>query len=428
MYKKLNNSIINISTPSEKHTYTIRTVHNTTTKEGFTPVDAIYSLCKSMGRTVVHCEKTKNENEANVDVFIDKGVKSRHNYYILQTEPKLSVANLNQQQAQIPHQPTDSKTNNQKQKTTNDQPTFFVNETHDSFTFNTPTKNKTIARYQVSINSPDIQEQHSLTLVIEDRGSAREIIKTIVEYYAKANKINIDLTMLIASGVSNISDVLYYCDTTNIDNILVLFDMIDSQSVIYNSISKEITSIQSSGRNIETIIPYCIEELCLSFYYLQVDIQNLTPDNYAFLKNIYKHYKGCQFEYLERDIDSGNLLLNGQSIALDYPATFIKKYKTINSTERFLAEKLAEITYNNPYSFNKAASICWYKTCIQQLCQNRLNRTIYNTCNKNLLGKNKIEHLINESLFGLIYDSINVLFYGGSDQKIDRQVADTYKI
>lgn len=272
------------------------------------------------------------------------------------------------------------------------------------------------------IHTMKVNNAHkSINIIVEDKGSALNIIKEIILLYNNINNTSINARIIIAGGNGRIPFALQLCQKRRLNNIILIYDEIDNSLKLINKINKEYQIIKSNGNTVISIVPICIEELCLSFESLSADIINISESDLDILNIVHDNYLNNIQNYFNFDPISNNYTLNGKVLKLGYASKHIRKYKSVNTKEKFLADKLAAITFNNPYEFIKSANICWYKNCANANC-----KKLKNKCNKTLLNDNKVEAIISKSLFGLMYDAIDIIITGKSNYIVNYGTENRY--
>lgn len=278
-------------------------------------------------------------------------------------------------------------------------------------------ENYTHSSSQKSLDFDYGKSVYKMTLIIEDKGSANNLIIKILDYYAKVRNIhlicnyitsggNAYLSYNIARRVYNKNVLVIYDNAEDIDNINDLIDTLQFMHI-------------QNNYNFITFSPRCIEECALSFKNLSNDIKFISNDNLELLNQIFDYFYSGK-DYIYYDFINSCYVYNEKPILL---GSIIHTYKskTINTLEQWLCYKLLDITFGKPYYFDKAVSHCWLNDCnsLQAVCSfeekigiKNPNKTILNNCNKYLIGTNKIENIIDNSLFGGIIDSLDLLFFG----------------
>lgn len=262
-------------------------------------------------------------------------------------------------------------------------------------------------------------EKNKLCIILEDKGSAKYIIQAIVQKYAIIKSIYLECTYVYAKGGGNIPTALNYYINHDMKKCLVIFDSAIENAKILTNIKDTVAFINKSNINCLTFEPKCIEECALSFGYLKNDIIGLSKEQLEILQAANNYLKtGIESKFIEYDMFLNTYTLNGKPIKFGYPSLYISKYKKIDSVERYIVDKLAGITHGKPYSFEKSANECWYCNCeclgyqciLEKIlgCNRPNSRVGY--CNKTLVGTDKTGAIIRDSLFGGIYDAINILF------------------
>lgn len=258
-------------------------------------------------------------------------------------------------------------------------------------------------------------------LVIEDRGSAKEIIKNIVKKFAEHSKIKLSIHYIFAGGVGLIPKVLskYIPDNAR---VLIIYDSALQDAKTLSNIVNNIKFLKIK-ENIEFIsfTPRCIEECALSFNKLKTEIKGLNAEQIELLDAI-DSYTKTGTDYISYDPYTCQYNINRKPIILGYESRLISKYKTVDTLEKYLADKLAEMTDRKPYEFIKRASICWYKNCkssssrcvYEDTIGTKRPNTPVNYCRMGLICKDKTEEIIKGSLFGILYDAIELLLFGKS--------------
>lgn len=254
--------------------------------------------------------------------------------------------------------------------------------------------------------------------VIEDSSSAKEIIKNIAKKFAENSKISLSIHYIFAGGVGYIPEALRNC-IPNKAKVLVIYDSALKDAQTLKKIEGEIKHL-TRQKNIEfiTFTPKCIEECALSFNKLKTEIKGLTQ-NQKDLLNAIDTYRGTGKDYISYDVYGGQYNINGTPIKFGYPSKFIPKYSKVDTVEKYLADRLAEMTCRKPYQFIKKANICWYRDC-----KSNIGRCVYEKdlgtkrpnspvdyCSMTLKGKDKTMELIQHSLFGILYDAIGLLLF-----------------
>lgn len=254
--------------------------------------------------------------------------------------------------------------------------------------------------------------------VIEDSSSAKEIIKNIAKKFAENSKISLSIHYIFAGGVGYIPEALRNC-IPNKAKVLVMYDSALKDAQTLKKIEGEIKHL-TRQKNIEfiTFTPKCIEECALSFNKLKTEIKGLTQ-NQKDLLNAIDTYRRTGKDYISYDVYGGQYNINGTPIKFGYTSKFIPKYSKVDTVEKYLADRLAEMTCRKPYQFIKKANICWYRDC-----KSNIGRCVYekdlgtkrpnspvNYCSMTLKGKDKTMELIQHSLFGILYDAIGLLLF-----------------
>lgn len=266
---------------------------------------------------------------------------------------------------------------------------------------------------------------YKLDIITEDKSSANEIIKAIIEYFADEHKVQIQHRFKQALGAGNIAKEIVNRDIQT--PCMVVFDTGVVQSK-YSEI-EEITSvikscnISSSNATVIGVEPLCIEEMCLQFNRLISEISGLKQSGVNIIKSLDRYrITGDIHKFRNYDINSLKYSIGGYNPISHKKSLVIKGYNNISQEEQFIADVLAVITNNNPYKFNKRANECWYKDCeyvekdngdkvcalSKEIGIRRPNQPV-GRCNKGLASDNKIEQIIHNQLFQVIYDVINDL-------------------
>ena len=252
----------------------------------------------------------------------------------------------------------------------------------------------------------------SLNIILEDSGSALKIFREIIKYYALKENINIKASFIKASGIGKMPSVLRKCVSDGLNNFIILYDKeIESKEIL--NLEEEIEYKRNFGLSIIEIAPYCIEELCITFKSLMLDIKNLSDDNKFLLSRFNMRLSDSISDYIRYDYESGTLKFGGKFLNIHYKSEYIKRYENICTVEQYIVDRLADITYNNPYHFVKSASKCWIKDC-----SDNTKCKFCPMCNKTNINKIKIEEIVNNSLFGLFYDAIYYYQYGKLGNKV----------
>lgn len=282
---------------------------------------------------------------------------------------------------------------------------------------------------------------YRLDVITEDSSSANEIIKAIIDYFANSHNIKIDYRFKQAKGAGNICKELAVRD----DYIpcIVVFDtgVVQSKYSEIEEITQAIKScniINSNKPRIIGIEPLCIEEMCLQFNRLIQEIRGLKQSGINIIKSLDSYrITGDIHKFRNYDINSLKYSIGGYNPISHKKSIVIKEYDNISQEEQFIADVLAVITDNNPYKFNKRANECWYRDCEYSRNNNgdivcalsnkigirRPNQPV-SRCNKNLATSTKIEQIVHNQLFQVIYDVVNNLTI--NDNKHIQNV-DTYK-
>jgi len=215
---------------------------------------------------------------------------------------------------------------------------------------------------------------------------------------------------------------------------------------MYDSGLKDVNTLNKINTTIELIskehiakcivfYPLCIEECALTFKRIKSDIKGLSSSQVKLLDSAYNFLKtGNMFNFIDYDIQTSKYKLCGIDIQNITNSKLIKGYTNISTIERCLADKLAEITKGKPYRFIKSANECWYSNCScpgyecnyeKIIGSHRLNSPIA-ACNKTCLGKEKIECVIKESMFGIIYECIIYLLSSEKRNIINESIIKEY--
>lgn len=265
------------------------------------------------------------------------------------------------------------------------------------------------------------RQRYSLQVVTEDKQSANQIIEAIINYFGIKNRICVQTRFISSDGAGNICKVLNAYIDKNIPCIVVMDSgVVQDKTCEVDDIKRNIAELIMHGhRNLICLKPLAIEELCLTYSGLKSDIKGIQSYNMNILSKIdmaIKHknlQEIIQYDIFTRSYNVCGIQLNGN------PSAYINEYKSINQAERFLADRLAQITKDRPYEFIKRAQLCWYKDC---MCSNNVNsskcimeikkgyeanRVKY--CNKTRLNVTKMADIIQCQLFQAIYDQINLL-------------------
>lgn len=266
-----------------------------------------------------------------------------------------------------------------------------------------------------------------LILITEDKGSAGQILINILERFAIDHNLYIKCNFIRTNGVTNIPYVIsnYLKDKLpNCRRCIIVYDSAieDFNNInTVNNINEYVDYIKYEGYRVVVFKPTSSEECALTFKYLAEDLIDLdTKINMRkILNTMYKYLKSGDF-YIKLNNYTMQYEIDGIPLGLPYNSQFIKKYKTIDSVERYLADKLLYLTCDGPYEFDKSASSCWNEDCgtevakcaiVQKfgsLNKNAINRV--NKCNKTLIGKDKTFEIIAESLFGGLYEALGFLY------------------
>lgn len=261
-----------------------------------------------------------------------------------------------------------------------------------------------------------------LIFITEDRGSASNIIKNIIQKFAYDNNLCIVCDFIHANGASNIPYVisnilnakLYTCR-----NCIVCYDNAINNSSTLNEIGMCLSYIASYGYNVVSFTPFSSEECALSFGKLTDEIKGIELDNEAYdLLHTINNYLKSGDNYIKISLQKASIKIGCSIIKFPYSSKYIKRYKAINNLEQYLADRLAYITDRRPYEFIKSANLCWYKDCGQDPNNCTMTQAIgklnpnscADKCNHTLISRSKINVIINESLFGGIYDALSVIY------------------
>lgn len=253
---------------------------------------------------------------------------------------------------------------------------------------------------------------YNLTLITEDSSSANKIIINIIEKFALSYNIQFNLKAYHLHGYSLIN--YYVSRAGNNDYVLVIYDGAIN-SVDIKNIDKSIDFNQAKGKgNYVRFLPKCSEECILSFKRLSIDIKNISSDNKKLIQEIENYYSSGT-PYMNFKLMSGRY----EFIRLNVPWGYKSAYtgKTINNVEQYLSDRVADITYNNPYDFNKSTGLCWLHNCksLKNRCKwedlrgSKNPKNVVNNCNMTLLNDDKTLAIVNESLFGGIWDALLTL-------------------
>lgn len=261
------------------------------------------------------------------------------------------------------------------------------------------------------------KKQWEIYFVIEDRGSAKEIIKNIARKFAEQSQIVLSVHWIFAGGVGNIPEVLgkYIPDNSK---VLVIYDSALNNAKTLSNIETSMHFLKLKG-HIEFIsfTPRCIEECVLSFDKLKMEIKGLSKEQIELLDAI-DSYRKTGNDYISYDAYSCQYKINGEILNLGYTSRLIPKYKKVDTLEKYLADKLAEMTDRKPYEFIKKAAICWHKNCkssysrckYEDAIGTKRPNTPVDCCRMTLIQRDKTNEIIKCSLFGVLYDAIGLLY------------------
>lgn len=263
------------------------------------------------------------------------------------------------------------------------------------------------------------QTSISLQVLTEDKQSANTVIKQIVNYLGIKNNIEIKTRFISSDGAGNICKVLNTYVNKAIPCIVVMDSGVVQDKIgEVDDIKRNISELILHGhRNIICIKPLAIEELCLTYSGLRHDIKGISNYNTSILNKIDKAMRDKDLQKIqEYDINTRSYKVCGIVLTGDR-SEYISDYKRIDQAERFLADRLAQITKDRPYEFIKRAQICWYENCRYCNSDNRCimevkkgseaERVAY--CNKTRLNVIKAEDIVRNQLFQVIFDQINLL-------------------
>lgn len=225
--------------------------------------------------------------------------------------------------------------------------------------------NKLDIKIVIKLYNEMCEQTDDLCIITEDGGSAIKIIEAIVARFAYNNGIKLRCCFIRAKGVGNIINALNYQVPNHIKKCLVVYDSALQDLATLNAIRDNIAFLNSSkmGKYL-AFTPRCSEECALSFKKLKSDIVGLNMAQLDILNAIETyHNTGDEKGYIRMDTSQNGYMIGNKLIKLGYTSQYIKKYKVINSLERFIADKLAEITNKKPYQFIKNAEVCWYENC-----------------------------------------------------------------
>ena len=161
--------------------------------------------------------------------------------------------------------------------------------------------------------------------------------------------------------------------------------------------------------------PGSVEECALSFTYLPREINNIAANNISICNEINK-YLLTGSNYAKYDINTSKYKIG--NIVLNIDGSDYSKYlkEKITNIERYLANILAEITFDNPYEFIKRANECWYNNCncsdengyciLANILGTKRPNNKAMRCNKILYDYDKVAIIIENSIFGCIYDAL----------------------
>lgn len=264
-----------------------------------------------------------------------------------------------------------------------------------------------------------------VTVIFEDSTSGNEILRKIVEYFSIKERLNIKCTYKYACGCANIPKILDTCQVDDNNKCIVVFDrgVSISEQATLMFIADKIASKNTRGINCITFEPFCIEECALTFKCLASEIKGLSETERDLLSDINNFFTtGIDTDYIRYDSSKsqytyGNLA-NFKFRNLKSSKTYRVLNKTLNSPERVLAAILLNLTCDRPYYFNKKSSVCWLSNCLSATGTCALDTTGKNPnspshmCNKTLMEESKIEQIINNSMFGIMYEILEELLLG----------------
>lgn len=260
-----------------------------------------------------------------------------------------------------------------------------------------------------------------INIVIEDSSSAFNIISNIVNYFAVEHKIKLTCKYIKARGYGNIPDALnYYVDNKPGEKIIVLYDTGINDMTGLNHIRTIIEFKNATGGTCIGIQPLCIEELLITFDGLIQDIKGLSKEHLSILLQANKYLKGIKKSLLEYNIQDAVHTIGSIPVVFGKRSKYIKKYTSIKTEEQYVADKLAEITYRNPYMFLKKSCECWdcncmlqgYACVLEKSLGSRHKNSAVLKCNMTYMNKDKTESIIKNSLMGIIYDALGEMIFG----------------
>ena len=258
-----------------------------------------------------------------------------------------------------------------------------------------------------------------ICVLMEDEGSAINIIENIVENYAQNNNICISCDFIATCGATNIAYALNY-ELGSYKNCLLIYDSALEQSSVLADIDTCSKFLSKCDKyNIVSFTPRSSEECALSFRVLQKDIKSLSQTQVDFLK-AFENYLLTGDDYVKLNLKYARSEIGGMPIKYGYSSQYIKKYNNIKNMEQYIADRLADITHDKPYEFVKHANVCWTDNCVSSKCACKMveiegsksPKSRAQKCNKTLVPYSKTEAIIKYSIFGGIYDALELLLGG----------------
>lgn len=259
-------------------------------------------------------------------------------------------------------------------------------------------------------------KSYCIQIILEDRSSAQKIIENIVDYFAQAHKIKLTARYFYAGGAGNIENIINYLINNSV-NTIALYD--------YGVVSEKLSEVSRIGdlihrfnmlnkHKIIGITPLQIEEFCLQYAGLMRDIVQINKADMQLLMTIDKTVKQGQVDQLYRyNFRTTQYSICNTVLPLNKPSKYFSKIKNIRQPEQYLQERLADITDGKPYEFIKRAEVCWYNQCKSSRNACRLD-DIYGAvvqrsqlCRKSCMNKDKIDNIIYNSLFSVVFDALN---------------------
>lgn len=286
--------------------------------------------------------------------------------------------------------------------------------------------NTTLFEYAAQGKNKKIQ------IVAEDQSSAVNIIKGIVDLVAYKNKLNVELKMIQTKGVGRVYQTIKY-DTDLANPLIVLFDsgVFCSEMKHILNITNIIRSSNKCGCNVVGIQPICIEQMCLQYTKLLQEIKVVQSQHAKIVGELQKYRQQGDIDaFRYYDINKCKYQVAGNNPITREQSQYIKKYTSIKTEEQYLQDELAKFTYGKPFQFVKEAQLCWYESCgdvavctydkengiqnknqIRNFCNQQMTIDLSEYKNNkekaiNLSRLQKIQSVVNNQLFSVIYDVV----------------------